>query len=106
MKISQRCPKCSGTRLYVCVNHQPDPESSNGVNLFRVFTANIPQAASGAKDGTSYRTHVGDYETWICAACGFTEWYARDPEHLLQKLSTMKSSGVRVVDSQPQTPFR
>lgn len=71
-----------------------------------VTTVPMPPGDLGATHGTPYRTHVGTYETWICAACAYTEWYAQDPEHLLQKLSTTPGSGIRVVDGAPTTPFR
>lgn len=106
MRTHSRCPKCNGTKLYVVENHQPESDSSNGIAIFRVATPAIDHEEVGARDGSSYRTHVGTYETWICAGCGYTEWYAKDPEHLLEKLSKMRNSGVRVVSSEPKAPYR
>jgi predicted nucleic-acid-binding Zn-ribbon protein len=106
MRTQSRCPKCSGTKLYVCENQQPESDSSNGISAFRVIAVPISQDDTGAKDGSSYRTHVGSYETWICAACGYTEWYAKDDEHLLEKLSKIRNSGVRFVDGSAKAPYR
>ena len=106
MRTHSRCPKCNGTRIYVCHVQQPDGESSNVIYPFYVATSPIPKEEIGAEKGSAYRTHAGHYETWICAACGYTEWYARDPEHLLEKLAKHFHSGVKVIDSASQTPFR
>jgi predicted nucleic-acid-binding Zn-ribbon protein len=97
MRTSARCPKCDGTKLYVCDNRQPDGEFSNVIHPFVITTVPLGKDAVGAKSGTRHRTHVGTYETWICAGCGYTEWYAKDPEQLLEKLARMPASGVRVV---------
>lgn len=106
MRTHSRCPKCNGTTLYVCENQQADTDSSNGIHRFVILAAPLSQEDTGAKHGSDYRTHVGTYETWICAGCGFTEWYAHDPEHLLEKLSKMRGSGVRVIESKAADPYR
>jgi len=106
MRTHQRCPKCTGTKLYVCTNHQPDGDNANYVHPLHVTAIEVPAKKLGVTHGTLFRTHVGSYETWICASCGYTEWYARDPAHLLEKLSKLPDSGVRVVDSTPVVPYR
>jgi len=106
MRTHSRCPKCNGTKLYVCENQQPDDDSVNCINRFVIVAVPFSQEDTGSKHGSEYRTHVGTYETWICAGCGFTEWYAQDPEHLLEKVSKMRGSGVRVVDSAASAPYR
>ncbi|CAN5193256.1 hypothetical protein BH09MYX1_BH09MYX1_57550 [soil metagenome] len=106
MRTTARCPKCNCQKLYVCENRQPDDDSSNVVHGFRVTTVEISREDLGAQSGSSYRTHVGTYETWICSGCGYTEWYAQDPEHLLEKLSKMRGSGVRVVERTTEAPYR
>jgi ribosomal protein S27AE len=65
---------------------------------FSITTVKIPQKETGAREGSSFRSHVGRYETWICAQCGYTEWYAMDHEQLLERLSHVPGSGVRVVE--------
>jgi predicted nucleic-acid-binding Zn-ribbon protein len=106
MRTHSRCPKCNGTKLYVVENRQPESDSSNGIAVLRVATPSIDHDEVGAKNGSRYRTEVGSFETWICAGCGYTEWYAKDPEHLLEKLAKRRDSGVRVVDGAPETPYR
>jgi len=97
MRTTHRCPKCQGQKLYVCENRQPHtpPASSKSYITFRITTA-------------LHDTHipVGTYETWSCAACGYTEWYAQDKEGVLERLSRVADSGVRVVEAGAGSPFR
>jgi predicted nucleic-acid-binding Zn-ribbon protein len=107
MRTNARCPKCSGTKLFVCENTQPDWDSSNVVHPFHVTTVERSTDETGAREGSRYRSHVGRYETWICAACGFTEWYAKDAQALLDKLASIPRTGVRVVGGDaPRRPYR
>src|SRR5262245_13579014 len=106
MKNECVCPQCKGKKIYVCDNAQPGEESSNVIRRFHVVTVPISQQQTGAAEGSRYRSHVGNYETWICAGCGFTEWYAKDPERLLEKLSQMPDSGVRVLSGSSPTGSR
>lgn len=105
MRTHSRCPKCNGTKLYVCENHQPDDDSQNHRHPLAVMTVLVSKQVTGASRGTDWRTEAGTFETWICAACGFTEWYAKDPERLLQLLASLKED-VRIVDSSTTTPYR
>ncbi|MGK3990109.1 hypothetical protein WME99_44105 [Sorangium sp. So ce136] len=106
MRATRQCPKCGGSKLYVCENRQPDEQSSNTILCFRVATVPVSAKTVGTKQGTPHRTEVGAFQTWICAACGFTEWYALDPEALLGKLAAMPGSGVQVLDTPPPKPYR
>lgn len=47
---------------------------------------------------------VGAFETYICKACGFTEWYA----HGLEKLEADPKRGVRLLDGRnaEEGPYR
>jgi hypothetical protein len=93
-------------KLYVCENRQPVHRTSNVIEPLRVATVEISQEKTGAKEGSSFRSHVGTYETWTCAACGYTEWYAEDGEGLLERLSKVAESGVRVVEGGTGSAFR
>jgi predicted nucleic-acid-binding Zn-ribbon protein len=106
MRTTQRCPKCQGTKLYVCENRQPDWHSSSRVRPLSVTAVELSTEDTGGREGTAFRTHGGTYETWICAACGYTEWYAEDREGLLERLSQMANGSVRVVESGAVSPFR
>ena len=106
MRSSHVCPKCDGRRLYVCENRQPDHDSSNIIKTLRVCTVPIDQETTGAEEGSSYRSEIGSFETWICAGCGFTEWYAQDPRHIIQRLATRGGSDVRVIDAAAPKLYR
>lgn len=108
MRTSHTCPKCACKRLYVVSDvHQPDTESSNGLHRFFVHAAPVAADVTGSAEGTRYRTHAGRFESWVCSHCGFTEWYARDPERVLEALSRDPEGGVRVVEAQDTpAPYR
>jgi predicted nucleic-acid-binding Zn-ribbon protein len=50
---------------------------------------------------------VGKFEVLICAnpACGYTEWHAYDLNGLTE-LAKDPKSGVRLVSSEPDSPYR
>jgi predicted nucleic-acid-binding Zn-ribbon protein len=106
MRTHSRCPKCTGTKIYVCDNAQSDCDNRNYSHPFSITVVLRGTDETGGSRGSAFRTEVGQYETWICAGCGYTEWYAKDPEHLLEKLSKTPATGVRVVDSTANGPYR
>jgi predicted nucleic-acid-binding Zn-ribbon protein len=101
MRTTHRCPKCEGTKLYVCENRQPNHRYSNSVVNFHITSVRLID-----EGGSESRHDVGAYETWSCAACGYTEWYAQDKDGVLERLSKVADSGVRVIDSGASSPFR
>ena len=88
MKSTHLCPKCQSRRFLVTGEFKvPDQDSTNGIEPFPPFTM---------KTGPYSRDCTGKFETWICAGCGFTEWYAVE----LQGLDPTQSEGnVRFVDA-------
>jgi len=99
------CPKCDGRKIYVCENTQPDNDSSNVIHPLFVITVPIAKDDLGVEEGSRYRSHIGRYETWICAGCGYTEWYAKDYKALLEKLA-QTNDGVRVATPGAASPYR
>lgn len=62
-------------------------------------------------DGTTYsgvkRIEAGFFEAWVCAGCGFTEWYAIQANDQLAAIAAIPYSGVRLIDTSGQRgPFR
>ena len=106
MRTSSKCPKCEGTKIFVCENKQPDHQYQNSIVRFSVTTVATAGHGILSKEGNEDRTPVGFYETWICAGCGYTEWYAKDPENLLERLSKIRDSGVSVLSAPPAAPYR
>jgi predicted nucleic-acid-binding Zn-ribbon protein len=51
--------------------------------------------------------HIGTFESWICAACGYTEFYAKDL-HDLERFAAEQPNDIRIVDaaSPARGPFR
>lgn len=53
------------------------------------------------------RIETGTFEVWICGQCGFTEWYAKDPNEALEKLLSVPGSGVSWYDGDGKgSPYR
>jgi hypothetical protein len=49
----------------------------------------------------------GDFEVWICAACGLTEWYAHNMNEELRALAASGAQGIQWIDTTGQRgPFR
>ena len=46
--------------------------------------------------------HHGGFETFICAGCGWTEWYAIE----LNELREDPSNGVHLIDNEPKAGLR
>jgi hypothetical protein len=53
------------------------------------------------------RVEAGYFEAWICATCGFTEWYARQANEDLARMAQQPGSGVVFLDGEaPASPYR
>ena len=87
---------------------KPTKAGSQKLSPRKVTVTTVATAGHGilSKEGNEDRTPVGFYETWICAGCGYTEWYAKDPENLLERLSKIRDSGVSVLSAPPAAPYR
>lgn len=93
MKNSCKCIKCGGDQLWVVDEvRQPIYESQYGTFTMPVTAQEIQQN----------RVEVGSFQIIICAACGYTEWYAYNLENLA------KIPGARLVGpSRPgNDPYR
>ncbi len=106
MKSSGRCPKCSCARLYVVEGvRQPAHDSINQIHPMNVTCAAIPAADVGIGDGNIHRAAIGSFDAWICADCGFTEWYAKDFARAFEKLVRL-GRNVHVRVATPSSPYR
>ena len=81
MKKSERCIKCNNRKLWIIDEvKQPDVDSSNRAWSMAVTSH---QFAPGKRPrGSAERISAGSFQVIICAACGYTEWYANDFERL------------------------
>lgn len=95
MKQSLTCPKCDGRKI-VHVDRMQLPVFAPG---FAATPATLPVAVqrgiwSGARA-------LGSFETFICQACGYTEWYAHTPETL-----PLDNGDVQLIDNEPKATLR
>jgi predicted nucleic-acid-binding Zn-ribbon protein len=96
MKKSLTCPKCDGRKI-LHVETMKLPLARPGVSgeLLPIAIAVQVSAWSGAKVN-------GAFETFICRACGYTEWYALAAEALVAD----EAAGVRLIDNEPKATLR
>lgn len=101
MPTTAACPKCSGKKLIVAELRDVQVPSEGPV---RAYT--IPAIGFNAGLFSEAKT-LGSFESWICAACGYTEFYAKDLGDV-DELAAQHPADVRIVDSTDQTkgPFR
>ena len=103
MKSSLACPKCQSRQLWQIDRVAQNYESGSGT---------LPQMRTHVlccvtPTGGERVLQAGFLEVWICAVCGFSEWYARDCNSGLAEMAALPNSGVRFVDTTPQRgPFR
>jgi predicted nucleic-acid-binding Zn-ribbon protein len=89
MRTTATCPKCSGKKLFVA---KLESAGSSEVGYRRgLSTFAIPAVLIKG-------TAVGHFESWICAACGYTELYAEDLDKVA-RLAEKWPDQVRIVDT-------
>lgn len=81
MKATHTCPKCTSTNL-VIVNAFPGTSTSNAVQL------------------TRWGTHIGFFDRYVCAECGFMENYANLEDKRWQKWLEKK-----IAEADPDSEF-
>jgi predicted nucleic-acid-binding Zn-ribbon protein len=100
MKQTQSCLKCQATKIFVVDEVHRRHEIDSGVSVVpvTVTAAHVTMRATGVFGESNEPTIVeaGRYEAWICARCGYTEWYATRLEELAVVAAT--SSAVRVIE--------
>ncbi len=109
MKTTHKCPKCEHRRIWVV-----DPialrVSAEEVTQLALASAVVTDTTSGgpatrALFGDVERTVTGGrLEAFVCASCGYTEWYAGQ----LDALETIakQSDAVRLIDRGSTQAFR
>ena len=87
MRNSGQCVKCKGQSLWVVDKvHHAVPEYLDSVVQMVVTSYAINGAVRtgelAAFRPNEFRIDAGSFQVIICAACGYTEWYAYDIERL------------------------
>jgi len=109
MRTSQQCPKCQSRKLFVVdpvrlpVRELNDP--GNPVQGTRV----VPTTAAVTCGVVKTVIEAGRIEAWVCAECGYLEYYAKNASSSLWELAQKPAqTGVRYLDGSPDTgtPFR
>lgn len=70
MRALLECPHCETRRLYH-IKRVLDRGDSNSEHHFSVTTK-----------GFWSPKPIGRFSCWVCAGCGYTEWYVTDPQTL------------------------
>jgi len=106
MKANESCPKCASVELLVVDGastvHPETPDSTIApmTLFFRVANPN-----AGFFDSDTKIVRSAGFDAWICAGCGYTEWYAKSVTEL--RSLAEKSSAVRLVSrSGGDGPYR
>ena len=104
MKKSCRCVKCNCDRLWIVDKvNQLETYTQTGTVPMVVLAQEIIENKAGPRPRTIVsRVAAGSFEVIICAACGYTEWYAYDLEGLA------KIPGARLVGPNTENggPYR
>jgi len=96
MKKTLTCPKCDD-RVILHIERMRLPVAQPGLHP---VGHELPLAVrfspfSGAKC-------LGGFETFICRACGYTEWYADGTD----TIEPDEKLGIRLIDNRPKATLR
>ena len=107
MKATKSCPKCASKHLLVVpdvagVHH--DYPTMKTVPM--QFAMEVRTNKKGVFASATEIATAGRFEAWVCAKCGFTEWYVKNVSALAALAA--RSSTVKVVggDDDESGPYR
>ena len=105
MRNSLQCPKCGGRQFFeVGACTIPAHDSINGTEPLSVAAAYLP---TGDKTffGRDNKRFVARLTAWVCAPCGFTEFYTAKLD-VLRYMVQNQAASVRFVDGSVAEPAR
>lgn len=89
MRKTLRCPKCDERRV-LHVRHVSDKDAGHQ-----------PLSLVSERGTWTWKSR-GALEAYVCASCGYTEWYTSKPEEL-----TVDGDVIRLLEGPPREgPFR
>jgi predicted nucleic-acid-binding Zn-ribbon protein len=97
MKKSLVCPKCEGRRVVHCERAVLPLRDPN-----RLSTEPVTLAVTVDEKWYGGFTPIGQFEQFICARCGYTEWYALG----IDALTADEQRGIRILDNEPKAGLR
>ena len=100
MKSTSICPKCAGRKVYaVSPVQQTYCDAQGSLRNFGITGAHVPTGKKTLLGGKDTSLEIASpIDAWVCATCGYTEWYA--PGAALRKLERMVgTSAVRVTEA-------
>jgi predicted nucleic-acid-binding Zn-ribbon protein len=108
MKETRTCPKCDGRKLLVVDEvRQPVTLSTGAPGAQPLYLAAVARTQKVL--GLPLTQEViagGRLESWICARCGFTEWYTNGLDDLAAA-AAIEGSGVRIEERETDvSPYR
>lgn len=106
MKNSRQCPKCQSRKLWAVQKVEQKDCQYAHTNPLHVTSQYILTGNTGSVGPATALVNAGFFETWICAICGFTEWYARDANQALAQLMSEPGARVHYIDAAAGTPYR
>ncbi|HHH29253.1 MAG TPA: hypothetical protein ENK57_13045 [Polyangiaceae bacterium] len=91
MRTLLECPHCQGRRVY----HVKE--------VLDRGDGNIKQPFSVSTKGFWAPKPIGRFSCWVCAGCGFAEWYVQDPRSLDTDVDHVE---IHEVDDKDHGPYR
>jgi ribosomal protein S27AE len=85
MKHTKRCPKCQGREIWAIPHAEiPRPNATNATIRCALAARTLPNYTV---------VPFAPLEAWICARCGYTEWYT-DPDAIRGLLANVPPPGL------------
>jgi hypothetical protein len=105
MRETNSFPKCKGRRIWHIEKVHSDSDVRGGRPLRVVLERKISDPRGKAQRNwlSSARVSFGYLDLFVCARCGFAEWYASGLDGLVH----CPEEGVHLLDAEPGTaPYR
>lgn len=102
MRNTHTCPKCAGQKIFVIGKLKQAEPGSKTSHPMPVTSDTVSVAW-----WSSRHVKAGHIEAWVCAGCGFMEWYAKDANEVLAYMAQHADTGVVYLDGgAPTGPYR
>ena len=99
MRNTLKCPKCQGRQFYeIGKCTVPAHDSSNGSEPLSVASAYLPTGNTGFLGTEEQTRFVGQLLAWVCAGCGYTEFYVGQVA-VLELMARHQAATVRAIDA-------